>query len=454
MEWEKLLAEAAQLATRGSQLKGIAEIGSSSEDITEYMKERESFLDDSVKFQMELPGAMEKQFEAINEIIKNLRNEVREYRQPTKELTRADVGRAIAKAALFALHGIDAFSEKGREDLKNIVVPGGFNNDKTMRNYLFQRNGQKDAVDSELIPGGTNAGLIVNPIYERELIKYAREESDLIGIVRKMPMLTLVHSFPALDSRNMTLTRTTSTSSGSSYAADTKMFNSATGPTFGSRVELRATTMGAYIPWIDEFRDDMQINDTLANLMLECWLEAYGEDFDKNLLTADSDDTDEYDGLLNTDGVLTHTISSSSIEGMSPHELNTALLKISRKERDGGMWLVNETVLSAMMQKRDANGNYMFWSPPTGEKPGKLANAPYLEAHLMPDYSEINAGDAFMAYVHPKNMWAGELAGVEVKQFDATIYGLEYGENFTRWRVRNGFKIVKPEAAVIVKLRS
>jgi len=96
----------------------------------------------------------------------------------------------------------------------------------------------------------------------------------------------------------------------------------------------------------------------------------------------------------------------------------------------------------------------MIWTPPTGENPGKLASKPYIEAHLMPDYAELAPGDTFLAYAKPENLWVGERAGLEVKKFDATIYNLEYGENFTRWRLRNGYKVVKPEASLLVKLHA
>ena len=70
----------------------------------------------------------------------------------------------------------------------------------------------------------------------------------------------------------------------------------------------------------------------------------------------------------------------------------------------------------------------------------------------MPSYEDINPGDAFMAYAHPGNLWVGERAGLEVKQFDMTVYQLEYGQNFTRFRLRNGFKIPKPASCLVVKL--
>jgi HK97 family phage major capsid protein len=450
--WKELLQKAFDLLNRGNQLQSISKIGTDENDLGEYMLEREKFLNDVTKYLTDMPTALEKEFDQINEELKRMKDNVAVFSQPEKELTKKEVFKAVTRAALYAHFGMRAFStDEAKKSIRNIIVSGSFATDKAPERQLFIT---KDAIDTPLDPGGTNAGYTINPIYERELIKYAAEKSDMMPYVRRLPMLAPTHSFPMLSSRSFVMTRTAATSSGTTWSASSKMADSATGPTFGARVELQATTLAAYIPWIDEFRDDLQLNESLEALMSECFLEAYAEDFDKNVLTADTDDSDQYDGLLNTDNVLSYVCDSSSIQNVSPHNLRTALQKISRMERDGGYWILNESVLDALAQVRNAVGDYLFWVPPTGDMPGKIAGRPYIEAHMMPDYEEILPGDVFMAYAKPENLWVGERAGLEVRQFDATTYALEYQENFTRWRLRNGFKTVKPEAALLLKLRT
>jgi HK97 family phage major capsid protein len=451
--WKELLKRAADLLSKGIQLNSIAKIGAGDEkDLGEYMLEREKFLEEVTKFLTDMPSSLEKEFEQINNELLTLKKNVLTHSQPEKELTKKDVAKAITRAAMYAVFGKSAFNEEeSLKELKNIVFPGSFMGDKTDRARFFR----KDAIDTPLDPGGTNAGLTINPIYERELLKYLPEYSDMAGFTRRMPMIAPQHSYPVLSSRSFVMTRTAATSAGTSWSDSSKIADSATGPTFGTRVTLQATTLAAYIPWIDEFADDIQVTESLDSLMLECVMEALAEDFDFNVLTADSGDSGvEYDGLLNTDDVKTYTVSAQTLSGVMPDELKTALLTIARTERDGGYWIVHESVLDQLAKVRNAIGDYMIWTPPTGENPGKLASKPYIEAHLMPDYAELAPGDTFLAYAKPENLWVGERAGLEVKKFDATIYNLEYGENFTRWRLRNGYKVVKPEASLLVKLHA
>jgi len=451
-ELELLLAQAKTILESGLELKSIANIGTNPDELKNYMSGQEKFINDVSKFTTDMPSTFKGVFKEIDVEMKALRKQIAEHKQPKKELTRKDVAKAITQAALYAMHGIDAFkSAEGREALKSIVFPGNFVDEATIRGKFMG----KDAIDTALDPGGTNAGLTINPIYERELIKYAAEVSDMMNFTRRLPMLAPKVSFPYLSARSFAMTRSAATSSGTTWDKATKMFSAADGPTFGARVELQATTLGAYIPWIDEFKDDLQVNESLEALMMECYIEAFAEDFDKNVLTNnDSTSGVEYDGLLHTAGLKTHVVDSSTVDGVMPAELMTALLRISRMDRDGGYWILNESVLVELMKIQNGMGDYMFWTPPTGEKPGMLAGKPYIEAHVMPSNEELTAGDTFMAYANPANLWVGERQGLEVRQFDATIYGLEYGENFTRWRIRNGFKVVRPLASLLVKLKA
>lgn len=451
-KWKELLEKAKTLYSTGSQLKSFATSGTTPEDLAGYMEEREKFIGSVNEFLKDMPVALEKQFEEINTALKTMKENVVSYKQPDKELTKADVVKAFMKATLFALKGESAFKSKDwQKDLNGIITPGSFmGDDFSRRNKFFT----KDAVDSTLIPGGSNAGYTINPIYERELIKYGSEKSDMAPYVRRLAMISPQYSFPFLSGRTFNMTRTTGASSGITWNKANKIAAATTGPTFGERVTITTSTLAAYIPWIDEFADDLQINESLDSLMTECFLEAFGEDFDYNVLVADSSGTDAYDGVLNASGVREYTVAGSTPFDISPDEFDTALLTIPRVDRDGGYWILNETVVNALRRRRNPDGSYMFWTAPSGDMPGMIAGHPYIDAHLMPSVEELIPGDPFMAYARPENMWVGERGGLEVRQFDMTSYQLEYGENFTRWRLRNGFKIAKPAACLKLNLRT
>lgn len=452
-EFEKLLAQAKTILEAGLKLQSISKLGSSAEDLTEYMAGQEKFIQDVSKFVTDMPEAYKGVFKEIDEEMKTLRKEIALFKQPKKELTRKDVYKAITQAAMYAMYGFDAFkTEEGRASLKDVIFPGSFVEEKTIRSNMIDKAALDD---TPLNPGGTNAGYTINPIYERELLKYTAEISDMMGFTRRLPMLAPQVSFPYLSARTFAFTRTAATSSGTTWSSTTPLAAATDGPTFGARVTLQATTLAAYIPWIDEFKDDLQVNESLEALMSECFMEAFAEDFDKNVLTNNVDTVGvEYDGLLHTDDIKTYTVDSSTVNGVFPDELMTALLKIARMDRDGGSWILNESVLVELMKMQNGMGDYMFWTPPTGEKPGMLAGKPYIEAHVMPSNEELAPGDTFMAYANSNNLWVGERQGLEVRQFDATHYNLEYGENFTRWRIRNGFKVVRPLASLLVKLKN
>lgn len=447
--WEEILKQAKSLAERGIGLQSFADAGvSDKEGLKGYMVEREKYLDDVSKFLSDMPEQLKSEFDGVNAQLKSLKDSIKQNKTIDKEMTKKDAMLAFARVSLLSQKGIDAFSEKGVEELKRIVRPGALKTGNVVR-HDFQG---KDAVDANLIPGDTQAGYIILPAYMREMIKYLPEKSDLMGLVRTLPMIAPVHSYPVFSGRSITMTRTAATSKGTSWNKANKTAEASDGPSFGPREEIQATTLATYIPWIDEFEDDIQINESLAALMFECWQEAFGIDFDNNMLNADSSGTDQYDGLLKV-ASKQHIISSSAVAGMSPEELLNVPQKVSRMERNGLRYLLHETVLTELMKKKNAVGDYLFWTPPSGDKPARLGGYPYTECNQMPSISEIRPGDTFAALVNPDNMWYGEREGLEVKNFDGTVYGLEYQQNFVRYRLRNGFKHVKTDNAVLLKTR-
>jgi HK97 family phage major capsid protein len=448
--WEELIALAKNLAERGMSLKGYQEAGvSSKEDLGVFLNERDKWMEDCSKFLKDLPSELEQKFTEVTAALENMKKSLKESKTIDKELEKKDVAMAFAKAALFSIKGMGAFSgDNPQEDMKKIIRPGELSiNDKGRINF-----GAKAATATELAPGTTQAGYIILPVYEREIIKYAAEKSDLMGMTREMPMFAPQHSYPVFSGRSITKTRTSADSSGTAWSAASKMAAASDGPSWAARVTMLATTLATYIPWIDEFEDDIQINESLAALMLECWTEAFGIDFDDNMLVADSSlSAWEYDGLLKEAGK-SFVIGASSVAGMSPDKLLNIPQQVSRMERDGLIYLLHETVLSEMMKKKNAVGDYLFWTPPVGDKPAKLGGYSYQECNRMPSLSEIEPGDTFMTLVNPDNMWYGLRAGLDIRMFDGTMLALEYQQNFVRYRIRNAFKQVKTDNAVNVKL--
>jgi HK97 family phage major capsid protein len=447
-----LTTTAGELLERGTLLKDMADKGvGSPEDLKEYVTEQAKYVEDVSRYLKEMPEAYNKHFDGINASLSHLKKYVGERPSVDTELTKGKVAKAFAKATLAALYGESAFtSEESLKEVKSIIKPGMLEREESTKRHSGLLT--KDAIDTDLKPGGTYAGYLVNPIYERELLRYAPTVSAMAAYVRRLPMVAPRHSFPFMDGRSITKTRTSADESGSAWAKSTKMANASDGVTFASRVTITATTLATYIPWIDEFSSDIQINESLASLLMEAWLEALAVDLDYNIIKADSGGSDEYDGLLETSDVKTYQVASSDVTSLDPMDIVTGSLEIQKEERENQYVILHESVLAAMMRKKNAVGDYMFWSPPSGDKPARLGGYPYIECNQMPDYASLKPGEVFMAMANPRNLWVGEREGMEVRQFDSTIYSLEYQELFVRFRIRNGFKVVKPEAACLFKL--
>jgi HK97 family phage major capsid protein len=209
-------------------------------------------------------------------------------------------------------------------------------------------------------------------------------------------------------------------------------------------VELKAYTLAGFIPWFDEFEEDVFVD--LGTMFMDEFTEVYGQEFDRQCLLADED---PFTGALEAAGTVKVSIAGASINDLTWKDFRDSVYKIPAEERKDCAWFIHETVLNHVANIEDADGR-PIWRHPTEAMPGKLDLYPYHEVSILPQMADIGADTPFAIFMNPKRIQHGNRKGIEIKKFDQTSESLEYGELFLRFRKRDGFLVTRPEKNIIV----
>jgi HK97 family phage major capsid protein len=283
---------------------------------------------------------------------------------------------------------------------------------------------------------GANTGeqFLINPIYETEIIQSAAKKSVMINLVRHRPMMGPSIYLPTRNRGGVQLHWLTA------YGQQIQ----GSKPHGAERVELKAYTLAGYIPWYDEFEEDVFID--LGAMFVDEFIEVYGQEFDRQCLLADDD---PFTGAMACAGVTEIPIAANNISGLSWKDFRDAVYKIPAEERKDCCWFLNETVLNHIANIEDSTGR-PIWRRPLEAMPGKLDLYPYHEVSILPQMADIGANKPFAVFMNPKRIQHGNRKGIEIKKFDATTESMEYGELFLRFRKRDGFLVAKPQGNVVV----
>jgi HK97 family phage major capsid protein len=423
--------------------KKVESVGFSTPDqVKEYLQEKEGLLESSAKAIEELASSHEAEVGAIKAQLEALKAQI-EKPTTVKELSRDDMLANIGKLV----------SASFRKDFKSMAELGAVPNPKTgsdqewinPRSVLYDKDREKfvnkDPVGSPF--GGTTDGqYVINTIYERELIRYAAKQSAMMGKVRTIPMAGNTISWPSLNRNSGNLYWHTNTQGNPAYREAGK-------PVFGPRVELTCQTLAGWIPWYDLFQDDIQVNVEIGSLFLEFFSELYGQEFDRQCLFASAD---PFSGIFVNTGTQVHTVAGASPMSITLDDLTQAPLKVPVQDREAGMWIVSEDFVSWIASRRNALGDYAWMPPQEGGRPGSIAGKPYIEVPSMKSIHEVDAGEPFAWFGDPrKHIWHGNRMGVEIRSFKETESGLLYGEEFIRFRKRDGFTNIRMDQTVLLK---
>jgi HK97 family phage major capsid protein len=431
MENEELDAVKKQLtAMKKIELTGFT----NTEAATAYFQEKEAILEGIVKT-LEAVGAQgATETEALKSTVKALRDELKGQAANPRELSRRDLLYGLGKGIAAAWAG----NHKALADLSFSPNLKAAENWTNPRDVSWSEKGWSIAEKAPLgAPMGnmaTNDQYLINPIYETEIMQDAAKKSVMMSLVRHRPMLGPSIFLPTRERGGVQLHWLTA------YGQQI----TGSKPQGAQRVELKAYTLAGFIPWYDEFEEDVFVD--LGAIFIDEFSDAYGQEFDRQCLLADDD---PFTGAMATAGIATVTLGSHDIADLTWKDFRDAVYKVPAEERKDCAWFLNETVLSHIANIEDADGR-PIWRRPMEAMPGKLDLYPYHEVSILPQLADIGADTAFAIFMNPKRIQHGDRKGIEIKKFDQTTESMEYGELFLRFRKRDGFLVARPAGNMVV----
>ncbi len=414
-------------------MKKIEQTGfTNTETATAYFQEKELILEGIVKTLETVTVQETSEVEALKGTVKSLREEIKGQAKSPRELTRRELlynlGKGIASAWTGnhqALHEL-SFSPNLKAD--NWTNP---------KEVTWGEKGftvDKAALGTPMGNMATNDQYLINPIYETEILTEAAKKSIMMNLVRHRPMLGPSIFLPTRDRGGVELHWLTA------YGQQIK----GSKPKGAERVELKAYTLAGYIPWYDEFEEDVFVD--LGAMFVDEFIEVYGQEFDRQCLLADND---PYTGAMAVTDSTNVTIQGANINALTWKDFRDAVYKVPAEERKDCCWFLNETVLNHIANIEDSEGR-PIWRRPTEAMPGKLDLYPYHEVSIMPQLADIGADKPIAVFMNPKRIQHGNRRGIEIKKFDATTESMEYGELFLRFRKRDGFLVTRPKGNIVV----
>jgi HK97 family phage major capsid protein len=413
-------------------MKKIEDTGfTNPEKATEYFQEKEMILEGIVKTLETITIQETAEMEALKSTVKSLREEIKGQAKSPREFSKRELLFSLGKGIAAAWAGNNktlaelAFSPNLKAD--NWTNP---------RDVSWSEKGwqAKAAIGEPMGNMATNDQYLINPIYETEIMQDAAKKSVMMNLVRHRPMISPSIFLPTRDRGGVELHWLT--------AYGQKIQGSK--PKGAERVELKAYTLAGYIPWFDEFEEDVFVD--LGQMFIDEFVEVYGQEFDRQCLLAEED---PFTGAMACDDVTKVTIAGNSIDKLTWKDFRDAVYKIPAEERKDCCWFINETILNHIANIEDTTGR-PIWRRPTEAMPGRLDLYPYHEVNILPQIADIESDQPFAIFMNPKRIQHGNRKGIEIKKFDGTTESLEYGELFLRFRKRDGFLVTRPKNNIVV----
>jgi HK97 family phage major capsid protein len=402
------------------------------ETTTAYFQEKEAILEGIVKTLETISVQESGEVEALKSTVKSLREEIKVQDSHPREMTRRELLYNLGK-------GIAAAWSGNQKTLAELAFSPNLKSDNwtNPRDVSWSEKGwtvNKAALGEPMGNMATNEQYLINPIYETEIMTDVAKKSVMMNLVRHRPMLGPSIFLPTRDRGGVQLNWLT--------AYGQKIEGSK--PKGAERVELKAYTLAGYIPWFDEFEEDVFVD--LGAMFIDEFIETYGQEFDRQCLLADDD---PFTGAMACSDVTKVTIAGATINDLTWKDFRDAVYKVPAEERKDCSWFINETILNHIANIEDSTGR-PIWRRPTEAMPGRLDLYPYHEVSILPQIADIKADQPFAIFMNPKRIQHGNRRGIELKKFDGTTESLEYGELFLRFRKRDGFLVTRPKNNMVI----
>jgi HK97 family phage major capsid protein len=421
------------IKTKIAEMKKIELTGfTNTETATAYFQEKEIILEGIVKTLETITVQETSEVEALKSTVKTLREEIKGQASSPRELSRRELLYNLGKGIAAAWAG----NHKTLADL-------AFSPNLKSENWTNPKDvswGEKGWTVSKAALGEPMGNMaaseqyLINPIYETEIMTDVAKKSVMMSLVRHRPMMGPSIFLPTRDRGGVQLNWLT--------AYGQKIEGSK--PRGAERVELKAYTLAGYIPWFDEFEEDVFVD--LGAMFVDEFIETYGYEFDRQCLLADND---PFIGAMASADVTDVIIKGNSINDLTWKDFRDAVYMVPAEERKDCAWFLNETVLNHIASIEDTTGR-PIWRGPTEAMPGRLDLYPYHEVSILPQIGDIESDTRFAIFMNPKRIQHGNRRGIELKKFDGTTESLEYGELFLRFRKRDGFLVTRPKGNMVV----
>jgi len=422
------------IKTKIAEMKKIELTGfTNTETATAYFQEKEAILEGIVKTLETITVQETSEVEALKSTVKSLREEIKGQAKSPRELSRRELLYNLGK-------GIAAAWSGNHKVLADLAFSPNLKSDNwtNPKDVSWGERGWTVSKAALGEPMGNmspnNEQFLINPIYETEIMSDVAKKSVMMSLVRHRPMLGPSIFLPTRDRGGVQLNWLT--------AYGQKIEGSK--PKGAERVELKAYTLAGFIPWFDEFEEDVFVD--LGAMFIDEFIETYGQEFDRQCLLADDD---PFTGAMACADVTEVTIKGDTIDDLTWKDFRDAVYKVPAEERKDCSWFLNETVLNHIANIEDTTGR-PIWRRPTEAMPGRLDLYPYHEVSILPQIADIGENQAFAVFMNPKRIQHGNRRGIELKKFDGTTESLEYGELFLRFRKRDGFLVTRPKGNMVV----
>lgn len=403
------------------------------EQINKYFLEQQEITEQMLKLLGDTENTTTSEIMGVKDAIKNFRETMKQADSKMEQLSLRDVEYNLGKALCAAWN-------KDHEVLGKLKFCPNIRAEKWNNPKDFSWEAGKGFVPTKSVLGepignlANNDQFLINPIYEETIMQEAAKQSMMMNLVTHRPMNGASIFIPERDRGGIELKWLTS------YGQKID----ATKSNMPTRTELKAYTLAGYVPFFDEFGEDVYVD--LGKMFLEDFTEAYGQEFDRQCLIANDD---PFTGAMNMANAEKHKIASADTSKLTYLDFRAAELKVEPEERKYCKWFLNETVLNHIANIQDENGN-PIWRKPSDSMPGRIDGYDVVESRLLPQLADIEADSVIAIFMNPKRIIHGNRKGIEIKRFDETTESLEYGELFMRFRKRDGFLVTRPKKNMVL----
>ena len=220
---------------------------------------------------------------------------------------------------------------------------------------------------------------------------------------------------------------------------------------------LKLKKLGAIVALTRELIEDGEID--LFGFIAGRLAEGFAKYEDRAFFTgAGSLDSDNggFTGLLNDSNINEYVMDATSIESITPEDLNKVIDKTPSGALTGSKWYLNRTIKSILRVMKDGDGRYLY-QPLSTMGPESLNGYPIVDVEVMPTRDDDDADTSFILFGNLKRACIfGYKSGIEAKRFDAgsirnvadnaDINLITTDREAIRWVERVGYFTVLPTA--------